>query len=570
MFNLYWREFLVPHWSLIIISLMCFIIASAAGLAAPLIIKFLIDDALAYDDIESLHLIIASIIGLYLLRGVFSYIHGQMIAKAGNKMVAQLRQTMFERLQRLDYTYFVNHLTGDTISLFTNDLLLIQQAITMAVPDLLVESLNLIAIMMIMIYFDWQLSLVTFATLPFIILAMGFFNRKISGLGMQAEETLGKVTSILHQALLSIMSVQSYAREEHECRKFNESMRQAASDFIKVQRLKAILIALVELLASLGLTAIIWYGGKEVINDKLTIGGMFAFLIYIINLPTPIRKISEAVTSMKLGIIAWQRISTLKRKIDIVDGHKEFEKVTGKVEFRNVHFGYHSETGTLKNIHFIIEPGDIVAIVGPSGAGKSSFANLLLRFYDPITGTILIDDIDIKEMKLSALRRQIGFIQQQPILFNLSILENIRYGRPTASIEEVEEAAKFANADNFIMELPGGYNYIVSELGSNLSGGQRQRIAIARAIIMEPAILLLDEPTAALDSEAEKLVMESIRNISTGRTTFLITHRLTSLLDSDKIIYLVNGQIMEMGTHAQLVEKGGMYADAVLSEVLQA
>lgn len=570
MFNLYWREFLVPHWSLIIISLMCFIIASAAGLAAPLIIKFLIDDALDYGDIESLHLIIASIIGLYLLRGVFSYIHGQMIAKAGNKMVAQLRQTMFERLQRLDYSYFVNHLTGDTISLFTNDLLLIQQAITMAVPDLLVESLNLIAIMMIMIYFDWQLSLVTFATLPFIILAMGFFNRKISGLGMQAEETLGKVTSILHQALLSIMSVQSYAREEHECRKFNESMRQAASDFIKVQRLKAILIALVELLASLGLTAIIWYGGKEVINDKLTIGGMFAFLIYIINLPTPIRKISEAVTSMKLGIIAWQRISTLKRKIDIVDGHKEFEKVTGKVEFRNVHFGYHSETGTLKNIHFIIEPGDIVAIVGPSGAGKSSFANLLLRFYDPITGTILIDDIDIKEMKLSALRRQIGFIQQQPILFNLSILENIRYGRPTASIEEVEEAAKFANADNFIMELPGGYNYIVSELGSNLSGGQRQRIAIARAIIMKPAILLLDEPTAALDSEAEKLVMESIRNISMGRTTFLITHRLTSLLDSDKIIYLVNGQIMEMGTHAQLVEKGGMYADAVLSEVLQA
>jgi subfamily B ATP-binding cassette protein MsbA len=569
MFNLYWREFLVPHWSLVIISLICFVIASAAGLATPLIIKFLIDDALAYSDAEYLHLIIASIIGLYLVRGGFLYIHGQTIAKAGNKMVAQLRLTMFKRLQKLDYTYFVNHLTGDTISLFTNDLLLIQQAITMAVPDLLVESLNLIAIMMIMIYFDWQLSLVTFATLPFIILAMGIFNRKISGLGMQAEETLGKVTSILHQALLAIMPVQSYTREEYECQKFNESMRQAASDFIKVQRLKAILIALVELLASLGLTAIIWYGGKDVINDKLTIGGMFAFLIYIINVPTPVRKISEAVTSMKLGIVAWRRISTLDRKIDIIDGDKEFEKVTGKVEFRNVNFGYHSETGTLKNIHFTIQPGDIVAIVGPSGAGKSSFANLLLRFYDPVTGSILIDDIDIKEMKLSALRKQIGFIQQQPILFNLSILENIRYGQPTASIEEVKKAAKFANADNFIMELPGSYDYIVSELGNNLSGGQRQRIAIARAIIMEPAILLLDEPTAALDSKAEKLVMESIRNVSEGRTTFLITHQLSTLLDSDKIIYLVDGQIIEMGTHAQLVEQGGIYAKAVLSEVMQ-
>jgi subfamily B ATP-binding cassette protein MsbA len=568
MFNLYWREFLVPHWLLVIISLICFVIASAAGLAAPLIIKFLIDDALSYSDPDYLHLIIASIVGLYLVRGGFLYIHGQTIAEAGNKMIAQLRLTMFKRLQKLDYAYFVNHLTGDIISLFTNDLLLIQQAITMALPDLLVESLNLIAIMTIMIYFDWQLSLVTFATLPFIILAMGFFNKKISELGMQAETTLGKVTSILHQALLSIVSVQSYTREEYECQKFNEKMRQASHDFIKVQRLKAILIALVELIASLGLTAIIWYGGKEVINDNLTIGGMFAFLIYIINVPTPVRKISEAVTSMKLGIVAWQRISTLDRKNAIIDGSKYIEEVTGKVEFKNVNFGYHSETEILKNIHFTIQPGDIVGIVGPSGAGKSSFANLLLRFYDPVTGSIFIDDIDIKEMKLSGLRKQIGFIQQQPILFNLSILENIRYGQPAASIEEVKNAAKIANADNFIMELPGGYDYIVSELGNNLSGGQRQRIALARAIIMKPAILLLDEPTAALDSKAEKLVMESIRNVSAGRTTFLITHRLSTLLDSDKIIYLVDGQVTEMGTHAQLVEQGGIYAKAVLSEAI--
>jgi subfamily B ATP-binding cassette protein MsbA len=570
MFKLYWEKFIVPYWSLILISLVCFVIASVAGLVAPLIIKFLIDDALAYGNAEYLHLIMAGIIGLYLLRGGFSYIHGKTIAKAGNKMVAQLRQNMFEQLQRLDYAYFVNTSTGDIISLFTNDLGVIQQAISLAVPDLLVESLNLIVIMMIMIYFDWQLALVTFATLPFIILALGIFNEKIGDLGKQVEETLAKVTSILHQALLSIMLVQSYVREEYECQKFSKSMDLAARDFIKLQRLKAILIALVEFLASIGLTVIIWYGGKEVINDRLTIGGMFAFLIYIINMPTPVRKISEAVTSMKLGIVAWQRVCTLDRKIDIIDGNKELEKVTGKVEFRNVNFEYLPELGTLRNINLIFQPGDIVAIVGPSGAGKSSFANLLLRFYDPSVGTIFLDDIDIKEIKVSVLRKQIGFIQQEPILFNISILENIRYGRPTASTAEVEQAARLADAHQFIMELPGGYDFIVSELGNNLSGGQRQRVAIARAIIMEPTILLLDEPTAALDTAAEKLVMESIRKVSRNRTTFLITHRLSTLLESDKVLYLTNGQIVEMGTHAQLVEQGGVYAKAVRSEERQA
>jgi subfamily B ATP-binding cassette protein MsbA len=569
MFKLYWRKFIVPYWSLILISLVCFIIASVAGLIAPLIIKFLIDNALAYGDAEYLHLIMAGIIGLYLLRGGFSYIHGKTIAKAGNKMVAQLRQTMFERLQRLDYAYFVNTSTGDIISLFTNDLSMIQQAITLAVPDLLVESLNLIVILMIMVYFDWQLSLVTFATLPFIILAVSIFNKKIGDLGKQVEETLAKVTSILHQALLSIMLVQSYVREEYECQKFNQSMHLAAGDFIKLQRLKAILIALVEFLASIGLTVIIWYGGKEVINDRLSIGGMFAFLIYIINMPTPIRKISEAVTSMRLGIVAWQRVCTLERKIDIIDGNKEIEKVTGKIEFRNVNFEYLPKLGTLRDINLTFQPGDIVAIVGPSGAGKSSFANLLLRFYDPSAGAIFLDNIDIKEMKVRALRKQIGFIQQEPILFNISILENIRYGRPTASMAEVEKAAKLANAHQFIMELPDDYNFMVSELGNNLSGGQRQRVAIARAIIMEPTILLLDEPTAALDTAAEKLVMGSIRKVSKKRTTFLITHRLSTLLESDKVIYLANGRIIEMGTHAELIQQGGVYAKTVRSEEQQ-
>jgi len=567
MFKLYWQKFILPYWPLITIALVCYIIASIAGLSAPLIIKFLIDDALIRGDVESLHIIIASIIFVYLVRGVFSYIHGQTIAKAGNRMVAKMRATMFERLQKLDYAYFINTPTGEIISLFTNDLLLIQQAVSLSVPDLLVESINLLAIMLIMIYFNWKLAIITFATLPFIIFSIGFFNKKIASLGMLVETTLAKVTAILHQSILSIRIVQSYVREEYECDNFNRSMRSAASDFIKVQRLKAILIALVEFLASIGLTVIIWYGGKEVINGNLTMGGMFAFLIYIINVPTPIRKISEAISSMKLGIVALQRIRGVQQQLNtVIEGEKELAAVTGKVEFKNVNFEYLPDLGILRDISILVQPGDIVAIVGPSGAGKSSFANLLLRFYDPTTGSIYIDDVDIKTLKMNNLRKQIGFIQQHPILFNVSILENIRYGRPTASFEEIQEAAKLANAHQFIMELDGGYDYIVGELGSSLSGGQRQRIAIARAIVIKPPILLLDEPTAALDAEAEQQVMESIRKVSAKRTTFLITHRLSTLTESDKVIYLVNGHVAEMGTHKKLMNQGGIYAQTVLSQ----
>ena len=567
MFKLYWQKFILPYWSLVLIALVCFIFASAAGLSAPLIIKFLIDDVLVRGDVQYFYVIIPGIIAIYLMRGIFSYIQGHTMAKAGNKMVAQMRVTMFERLQKLDYAYFINTSTGEIISLFTNDLGLIQQAVSVAIPDLLIESINLIAIILIMIYFDWELALVTFATLPFIILAIGLFNKKIASLGMLVENTLAKVTGILHQSILAIMVVQSYVREDYECEKFNTKMRSAAADFIKVQRFKALLIALVEFLAAIGLTAIIWYGGKEVIDGDLTVGGMFAFLIYIINVPTPIQRISGAISSMKLGIVAWQRISTLHQQINtVVDGHKELGQVVGKVEFKNVNFEYFRDLGILQDINIVGQPGDIVAIVGPSGAGKSSFANLLLRFYDPVAGNIYIDNVDIRTLKLNVLRRQIGFIQQQPILFNVSILENIRYGLPTATLSEVQEVAKLANAHDFIMKLPGCYDYVVSELGSNLSGGQRQRIAIARAIIIDPPILLLDEPTAALDAEAEQQVMQSIRKVSAFRTTFLITHRLSTLVASDRVVYLVNGRIVEMGTHGKLLEQGGLYAKTVRSE----
>lgn len=571
MFTLYWQKFIVPFWPQVLIALASFIVASAAGLAAPIIIKLLIDNVLADGDIFQLHVITIGIIVLYLLRGIFYYIYSYLMAKVGNRLIERMRQDMFVKLQSLDYAYYVNNQTGEIISLFANDLALIQASVSVSLPEFVVESLNVVAILSIMIYFDWQLSMVTFATLPFILLVIGFFNKKMARIGSSMEESLAKLAGLLHQTLLSITTIKSYNREEYEYRKFSMQIHQAAIEFLRVQKLNAVLVPLVEFLAAIGLTIIIWFGGQEVIDGNLTIGGMFAFLVYIINVPAPMRKIAQATTSLKMGTIAWERIKQFQSQPRLIhDGGIEPPKSAGTVEFQNVSFGYSQTVGILHNINLTAKPGDLVAIVGPSGAGKSSFANLLLRLYDPSGGAIYIDGIDLRCMNIAALRRRIGFIQQEPILFNGTVRDNIRYGNPSANDDKVEWAARMANAHEFIRALPEGYDTQVGELGGLLSGGQRQRIAIARALILEPAILLLDEPTAALDSHAERQVMDSIRRASIGRTTFIITHRLSTLMATDRVVYLANGSIVETGTHSELLKRGGLYAKAVELEALGA
>ncbi|MBP2653810.1 MAG: putative multidrug export ATP-binding/permease protein [Firmicutes bacterium] len=569
MFRLYWTKFVMPYWSLILTAVASFVVAAAAGLSAPLILKSLIDVALEQADLTTLNIIVVSIVGLYAVRALFSYYYGYNMAKAGNLMIARLRRDMFQKLHSMDYGYFINSSSGNIIAYFTNDLWLLQQAISLGIPDLLVESLNLVAIMAVMLYFDWQLAIVTFATLPFTITVASYCNKRIAAFGTLYEDALGKVTGLVHQSLMSVAMVQSYVREDYEYCKFRQKLHEAARDLFKVQRWNALLIPLVEFLTAIGITIIIWYGGREVVSGKLTIGGMFAFLVYIINMPAPVGKITQALSRMKLGLVAWSRIKDLDYEpLTVADGTLDLPKCAGRVEFKHVSFAYQAGNEVLKDISVCAESGDVVAVVGPSGAGKSSFANLLLRFYDPNDGVICLDGIDIKQLKISALRNHIGFIQQEPVLFDASILENIRYGRPTATYSEVERAAKLANAHDFIMELPQGYHSPVGELGGLLSGGQRQRIAIARALVIEPEILLLDEPTAALDVYAENQVMVAVRNASAGRTTFIITHRLSTLRSTDKVVYLAGGRVAESGTHAELLALGGLYAQAVEQGIL--
>ncbi len=565
MLSLYWHKLLIPYWPKALKAILCFIIASVAGLSAPIIIKLLIDGALVNGNVMYLHVIVGTIIVLYLVRGIFYYVYNYTMAKIGNDMVAKLREKMFIEMHAKDYAYFVRASSGELISLFTNDLWLLQQAVSLGIPDIVVESINLLCIMLIMIYFDWQLALVTFVTLPFIVLAISFFNKKIGYFSSMMEHTLAKVTSILHQFLVSVSVVQSYVREDYEYKRFSAKVEEAAADYLRAQKLNALLVPLVEFMAAIGLTIIVWYGGREVINGSLSIGGMFAFLVYIINVPAPVRKISEAYTRLKMGVVAWNRMRQIEccNKPTVHNGTRELKRAIGEIEFRDVSFGYSHGIGILSKINLRIKPGELVAVIGPSGAGKSSFANLMLRLYDPSEGGIYLDGINIKDLKITSLRSHIGFIQQEPILFNTTILENIKYGRLNASQEEVDAAAVMADAYQFIMELPNGYHTKVGELGGNLSGGQRQRIALARAIIMKPTILLLDEPTAALDAHAEKQVMNAIRKVSLGITTVIITHRLTTLIDSDKVIYLSGGNIAEVGTHLELIQSGGIYSRAV-------
>ena len=332
MLTLYWRNFIVPYRGPLLAAIGCFIIASAAGLTEPIIIKIFTDYALQQQAAYYLHLIIAVILGLYLLRGVFSYAHAQFMARAGNRMVTELRSTMFQQLHSQDYVFFVNTPSGKIISLFTNDLLLIHQAVTQAIPDATVESLTVLATMIIMFYLNWELAMITFITIPFIIFAIASFNQKIDDAGAMLEHNLEKLTSIVQQSFQSVRMIQSYVREDYEYIKFQQQNRETAAECLRLQRLNAIIIPLVEFLVAIGLTVIIWYGGREVINGGLTIGGMFAFLIYIINLPAPVRKISEAITKIRLGSIAWQRISALEEQPDALpDGAAVPAKVDGKV-----------------------------------------------------------------------------------------------------------------------------------------------------------------------------------------------------------------------------------------------
>ena len=450
------------------------------------------------------------------------------------------------------------------MSYISNDVAALQNAMVDKLIELITEISIFIGSLGMMFYLDWKLSLLTFAVVPMVGQAMNIFGKKLKKSGTMIQERMADMTAMLQESLSAVRVVKSFVREDHEIKRYDqENERNFEAAMLNI-RLMSMLTPTVEFLAALAVTVIVWFGGYEVVEGRITAGALVAFLTYAVNLANPVKRISRAFGTMQQALAAADRVfavmdlpETIADKLDA----KPLPKVTGRVKVDNVSFSYNEEAPAVKNISFDVKPGQMIAFVGPSGAGKSTIANLLPRFYDVTEGSITVEGMDVRDVTLSSLREQIGIVPQETMLFSGTVWENIRYGRLDATNEEIVEAAKAANADEFIRQLPNGYDTKLGERGVNISGGQRQRLAIARAILKDPQILILDEATSALDTESEKVVQAALDRLMVGRTSFVIAHRLSTILSADRILVLDHGEIVEDGTHEELLVKGGLYSN---------
>jgi ABC-type multidrug transport system fused ATPase/permease subunit len=575
------REVLRPYRGWIVIILLAMLVETAMSLAAPWPLKVILDNVVgshkAPEWLDSLRnslvgdnkLALAAVAGILTvliaaLGALASYIDNYYTESVGQWVAHDLRMRVYDHLQHLSLGFYDTHQTGALLSTITDDIKTIQNFASSSTLDILVDLLTIIGMLGIMLWLEFDFALVAVAVSPFLLLFVARLNRAVKRATHEVRLHQSDIVAVVEQGLESIRVVKAFGRQQLEESRLYDVSQATVDAALKARRVKSLVSPAVNIAVALCTGLVLWRGTALVLADMMTIGALTVFLAYLSKFFKPVQDLAKMSNTLAQTAVAMERVQAIldtRATVPERPNARAPGELKGGITFDHVIFGYDPAVPVLRDMNFSIAPGQLVGVVGATGGGKSTVVSLIPRFYDPGAGQVMIDGVDLRDYKLGGLRSQIGFVLQDTVLFRGTVRENIAYGRPDASEDEIVAAAKLANADEFIVRMPKGYDSLVGERGLTLSGGQRQRIGIARAIIRNAPILILDEPTAALDTESEKLVIDALERLMKGRTVITIAHRLSTIRDAHKIIVLKDGVVAEEGTHDELVALNGFYAE---------
>jgi ABC-type multidrug transport system fused ATPase/permease subunit len=553
---------LTPYWKTIIFSALLLVGRAGLELVPPLFQKEIIDEIITARNLKYLGVMISALIGVYALNQLIQIGDNYVRHALGEKFIFDLRVRLYAYLQKLSLSFFERTSTGELMSRVTNDLSALEHFVTHGSALTAVDFLRLIGGVIILFVLDYRLAALVMIPVPILALAFRHYNTRIRPVYRRVRARLGDINAKLQDNLSGIRVIQAFAREDLEYKRFSRESERYYQARVKGIRYWSIFFPAIRFFGAMGTVIVLGVGSIMVVNGQLTLGTLVAFLAYIATIYDPINRLTEVDNIFQEAIAAGERIFELLDEVtEVKDAPNAIDlpAIQGELIFDQVHFRYGEGDQVLHAINFTMAPGEMVALVGPSGAGKTSIANLICRFYDPFKGQVSIDSYNVRDIKLSSLRRQVAVVLQDSFLFNNTIAENLYYGKPDATEDELIAAARAANAHEFIMQLPDGYDTEIGERGVRLSGGQKQRLALARAILADPRILILDEATSSVDAEAEYLIQQALERVLKGRTALVIAHRLSTIRNADKIIVLDRGRIAEIGNHEDLMQRGGLY-----------
>jgi subfamily B ATP-binding cassette protein MsbA len=574
-------ELIRPYRFKLLIILLAMLVETAMSLASPWPLKVIIDNVVgnhklphALDELvrpmldhgnklQVAGLAALAFILIALLGAVASYIDNYFTESVGQWVAHDLRMRTYHHLQRLSLGYYDTHQTGTLLSTITTDIETIQDFASSSTLNILIDMLTIVSMLGLMFWLNWDFTLIAVAVTPFLLFFISRFKKAVKKATHQVRKEESEIVAVVQQGLESMQVIEAFGRQDMEQEALNQVSHATVSAALSARKVKSLLSPIVTITVAFCTAIVLWRGASLILRDVMTIGALTVYLSYLTKFFKPVKDLATTTNAIAQATVGVERVRAILETDTILPERSDGAEprfLKGEIVFDHVAFGYSADTPVLTDVSFKIEPGQMVGVVGPTGSGKSTVVSLIPRFYDPTSGAVKIDGRDVREYKVNPLREQIGYVLQDTVLFRGTILENIAFGRPNATRDEIVAAAQLANADEFIARMPKGYDTMVGERGSTLSGGQRQRIGIARVMVRNSPILLLDEPTAALDSESEKAVIEALERLMKGRTVVTIAHRLSTIRDADKIIVISGGVVAESGTHGELMALNGIYA----------